>query len=335
MREINFMTISDDSYFIISYFSAKQLLKFYPQSRFFIYDWGLTNTQKQKILSISNTIIIDWNPNLNRERGGKTISDYEPGSYIPDGDYKTKEYLLNQKPFCILDCAYKINKNIIFLDGDAFLCESIDEIFELNIQLGVTIHSKRNTEILSKKFNQDARLNSGVIFFLMDNHLIQLIIKEWIEEIKRTKIYLMEQTALLNLIKKKRLCLNTAKIEEGLITFSENQIKLKNFSTNIYNYNGLDSADNNFNPYNIKIFHFTKYASWKYMIRKNIFELKFYIFYSKLISIIPSFLRKRISYYYFFNLIKKIADFRTQKNGISKIIQYLSKKSLNIFHKNL
>ncbi len=46
MRELNFITIADKNYYIFMNHSAKKISKFYPNSTFYIYDWGFTTNQK-------------------------------------------------------------------------------------------------------------------------------------------------------------------------------------------------------------------------------------------------------------------------------------------------
>ena len=59
IKEINFITIGDKNFFHIIHFSLKQLMKFYPECKFYIYDWGFTQSQKNKTLSYPISILID------------------------------------------------------------------------------------------------------------------------------------------------------------------------------------------------------------------------------------------------------------------------------------
>ena len=141
MREINFITIGDKNYFPLIHFSIKQIIKFYPTSKLFIYDWGFTTSQKKKISTYPNTILIDWTDKLDRENGYKSIRITR---HMKNRlKHLKKRFVdLNQKPFCMLDCAKRIKENLIFFDGDAILINPIDEIFEDNYDIGLTVNVK-------------------------------------------------------------------------------------------------------------------------------------------------------------------------------------------------
>ena len=85
----------------------------------------------KKIKTYPNTIIIDWTDKLEREHGYKTIKKIYDG-YLPLKDAgRKKEYLLNQKPACMLDCAKRVKENLIFFDGDIRLQKQILKIYFL------------------------------------------------------------------------------------------------------------------------------------------------------------------------------------------------------------
>jgi hypothetical protein len=54
-KKVNFVTIGDSAFFKTILLSAKQVSKFYPESKFFIYDWGFNKEQKKEIRFLSNT----------------------------------------------------------------------------------------------------------------------------------------------------------------------------------------------------------------------------------------------------------------------------------------
>ena len=66
MKKINFMTIGDKKYFPFINLSIKQVMKFYPSSKFFIYDWEFTRSQRKVIKSFHSTGLIDWTKKFNR-----------------------------------------------------------------------------------------------------------------------------------------------------------------------------------------------------------------------------------------------------------------------------
>ncbi|MFX1394858.1 MAG: hypothetical protein ACFFAH_14960 [Promethearchaeota archaeon] len=274
MKEINFMTIGDKNYFPLINFSIKKVLKFYPDSRLFIYDWGFTPSQRKKINSYSNTTLIDWANKIDRTSGYRNLKrSYEDSVFI-EVNFEKVDYLMNQKPVCILDCAKRIKENLIYFDGDAIIINPIDEIFEDNFDIGITITSKEllriskifqnifyekipetkdvikyakkmqeiyypsNFKLLAKMlstFKNIGNLNAGVIFFKLDSKHMQVFIQEWINEIKTHDVYLMEQYSLFNLINKRNKEVFDKSYNTGIISLSNVKFKIKSFPMMIYN----------------------------------------------------------------------------------------------------
>ena len=59
MNPLNFILIGDKNFFLLISYSIKLLIKFYPDSKFFIYDWGFTEAQKKILNSLPNLILIN------------------------------------------------------------------------------------------------------------------------------------------------------------------------------------------------------------------------------------------------------------------------------------
>ena len=310
MEKLNFITIGRAAYFPYVNFSAKQLMKFYPNCKFFIYDWGFTPYQKNILKSYPISILIDWYDKIDWKFGYKTITKEFEGYNFPI-DIKTQrqnEYIMNQKPECILDCSKRINKNLIYLDGDAFLINKIDDIFEYNFDIGVTIRIKHELEKLRKR-EIIGEINAGVIFFLLDSKSIQLFTKEWIREIQASKRIWQDQTSLITLINKRNEEILKEYYNEGIIRISNIDFKIKAFPCDIYN---LYSIEKGYDDKKVKILHIKGY------IRRNeIFDrikgIKRHLFYSKFLKIFPKFLINRVikfigekTFIYFINHDKKI-----------------------------
>ncbi|KKK58376.1 hypothetical protein LCGC14_3045050, partial [marine sediment metagenome] len=102
MPDINFITIGDKNYFGFVLHSIKKIELFYPNCKFFIYDWGFTKRQKLILSSYTITILIDWTHKIDKEEGYKSIKVKYKG-YQPSSDFRKYEYIWNQKPICILD----------------------------------------------------------------------------------------------------------------------------------------------------------------------------------------------------------------------------------------
>ena len=242
MPDINFITIGDKNYFGFINHSLKRTMSYYPYCKFYVYDWGFTEKQKKIINSYPITILIDWTHKIDKEEGYKSIKVKYKG-YQPSSDFRKYEYIWNQKPICILDCAKRVKENLIYLDGDAFLINPIDEIFEQHFDIGVTLNSKREFE-KAKKYNYISPLNAGVLFFICDSKSIQLFIQEWLNQIKITKRIWIEQTALSLLLEKNNKGIFSRAENTGIVITPDKKLKVKIFPSRVYNahllYQGFD-----------------------------------------------------------------------------------------------
>ncbi len=291
MKEINFVTMCDKNYFPYVNFSAKQLMKFYPNCKFFIYDWGFTQPQKNILKSYPITILVDWYEKIDWEFGYKKITEKFEG-YIPPHDnlvQRKNEYLYSQVPVCILDCAKRINENLIVLDGDAFLINKIDEIFEDNFDIGVTLRPKDEIE-RARKMGIEAELNTAVIFFKLDSKRMQLFIEQWIRDIETSKKAWVDQTSLITLIKQRKRNILTDYYNKGIISISNIEFKIKTFPCNIY---GLYQIEKGYNDKKVKILHI-KSERRKENIRERIRGIRIYLTISKILKILPKLIRNRI-----------------------------------------
>lgn len=312
MSDLNFLTIGDRKFFPIINFSVKKVLEFYPRSKFYIYDWGFSNSQKEVLSSYSITEIIDWKLNLDIESGFKEIITNYKG-YNPKKDIRLKEYLLIQKPNCILDCTKKIIKNLIFLDGDSFLINPIDELFNLDFQVGVTILSK---EMINKamKIGVKKGINSGVIFFKMNSELIHEFVEKWLEQIKITNRIYIEQTALTLLIEQENPGIYNSYYNEGYLKILNKTIKIKTLPFELYNFFKIEDG---FDINKTKILHLKGRIS---RFRELIIQFKLRYFISNFTKIFPKKIRKMIDSTI---ELKILADFIFHKNTIRSIVLIL------------
>jgi len=274
-KQINFMSIGDTAFFPSIECSVKQVNKIYPQAQFFIYDWGFDSKQVERLRSYNNVRIIEWKHRINYKNDFCSLKSEEDFKLKMDwksfirkyvlrdkeylmsprtklGLYRQKEYLLCQKPYCMLDCAERIEGKLIFLDGDAFLINKIDEVLNDVFDIGVTLRPKEEMEKGRAKVNCNM-LNSGVIFFNSNSEKIQMFIKTWIERMERTKEYMMEQTALTILIGETGKDIYDGYFKEGILKIRDCEIICKVLPCEKYNYNwierGFDKEEN-------KILHF-------------------------------------------------------------------------------
>ena len=330
MKEINFITIGDNNFFPFIHLSIKKLIKFYPLSKIYIYDWGFNHLQRKKLESYYNTIIIDWTAKLNKFNGYKEIIKNYQG-YNPPFDYRLKEYLFNQKPICILDCSKRINENLVYLDGDAILINPIDEIFKNDFDIGITTVPKTIIDRENKDYLRI--LNAGVMFFNLNSKKMQIFIQEWIKKIEIVREFLIEQTSLFYLIKDKNNDIFRKENNVGTIELSKISYKIKNFSCLKYNYYFYWFRYNyplfkyRYQNKKIKILHFIKSEDYTifFQIKEYIREIKLRDIILKLLKFFPP----RIKYYleksYFLNLIAKLIIKYLNFYNIINIISELAK----------
>jgi hypothetical protein len=314
MPELNFITIGDKNFFPFINFSIKKIMNFYPSCKFFIYDWGFTQKQKNIINLYPITILIDWNNKLDRNFGYKHIIRSYKG-FNPEQDHRKKEYLWNQKPHCLLDCTKRVKENLFYLDGDVILINKIDEILKDNFDIGVTMHPLERIEWL-KSIDFLDTINAGVIFFKLPAESMRLFIEEWIKEIKLTKRLMIEQSALTSLITRANGEIFRKYYNKGIIELSNNKkILIKTFPSEIYNFHPVSQG---YNDKKVKLIHFCGYGvpnplytnrELHIRIINTIKEIKFRDIYSKFLNLLPQFIRTYVKRLFPVKLLLKIFIF--------------------------
>ena len=268
MDDLNFVIMGDEKFFDCILLSMRQAQKYYPDSKLYIYVWGFTREQVVKLgQEIDNVHIIDWKGIFNSVRAvhvltfqywfKQVIKKYlffsdgpKDSLYERVSKFKRHEYLLVQKPFCMLDCAQRIRGKMVVLDGDAILVNRIDELLTDNFDVGVTL--RRMHEIRYGK-NECQVLNSGVIAFNGTNDKTISFIKKWIQTMQFTYEYLIEQTALTRMIGKENPGIYCKYYQTGVVNASGKSVVVKIFPCEVFNFNwieeGVDKSKN-------KIVHF-------------------------------------------------------------------------------
>lgn len=325
MEEINFITIGDKNFFSYVHFSIKQLMKFYPNCNFFIYDWGFTEDQREKIKSYPISVLVDWKDKIDRESGYKSVKDVSEG-YFPKWDYKQNEYYWNQKPICILDCSKRIKKNLFYLDGDSFLINKIDEIIEDDFDIGVAMASKEETKAL-KTIGIIGILSGGVIFFKTDSHKIEIYVQEWLKEIKSSKRYLAEETALYSIINQRNKEICKEYYNQGIVEISNTKFKVKTFPCLLYNFSTIYFG---YDPNKVKILHFVSIRT-KEKLKLYIKEARFRAIYRNVLRLFPSKLRKYIEKIFYIENIKRPFLFPEKFKWIKSNILAIPKKFRNSY----
>ena len=273
----SFLCVADSRFFLPLKVSVSQAQRFYPECKFIIYDWGLTDEQTKHLTNQKNVVIRSWefkyadlNFNLstlqtlqyllraqtlkqlaaNIIKRPKTLFKADPLFNV----YSFGQKMYN-KMLCIQDSLSKSDEKLLVIDADAFLINSIDEILNDDFDLGVTV--RRQPEF-NFKYNECTILNGGVVFLFGSSETNTLIVQDWLNEfLNNTEIH-NEQTALTRLIQRQ---LGIAVFEEletkhTLATSNETRYSLRLLSCDKYNFNWIEEYVKNPNKNSIKILHF-------------------------------------------------------------------------------
>ena len=262
------VTIADSNYFPSVAISAMQASKFHPESAFIVYDWGLKSFEKV-FLRNHGARIVDWQsrfvelpiPSFSIPKRIRSIvkSDARTRSKlklardtIVDGitnKRRNREWLYAQKPYVLAHCSeHSPDGTILFLDGDAFLVNSIEEFFSEPSELKVTIRRK---EEISFAFGYCRVINAGVIGIAGSENTRRKIISEWIKKMQELVDDCVEQTALTRLIYGKSCVAVPEEIRR--VKMRQGSFKAKILECDTYNYNWIEEG---VNPDKNKIVHF-------------------------------------------------------------------------------
>lgn len=248
MKKFSFLTIGDKKYFDTILISAKQAKKIYPDSRFFIYDWGFTPEQiislkkntnveivKWNILRLELSLIIRWAYAMVR---GRLLGNKFMASLQPIRNIKIENLYVN-KVFCFLDYIKRFGGNFIFLDGDAFIINSFDELLKQDFDICVTL--RRKSEI-NLGIGGCSALNAGVIFFLGGTEKNKEFINLWIKKINKTEERWIEQTALSRMLLDANPTIFDDFYKETILNADNGNVKIKILPCEIYNYNWIEEG---------------------------------------------------------------------------------------------
>lgn len=254
--KISFLTIGDFKYFSTIIISARQVKKYYPESTFFIYDWGINEKQKEELTKIGNvSFIYLTKTEVNSElkisnyfiikENLKLLRNFKKPTFLKNQMIKESNFM--NKLICINNFAGKSKEPFIYLDADAFLIKDINEIVESNeFDVGFTI--RRESE-LSLATNNCKLLNTGVIFFLGSKEKRVLLTKGWLCHALETNELIREQTSISRLLFKNKEDLD----RDNFKLFG---CRVKIFSCEIYNYNWIEKFITDREKSKVKILHF-------------------------------------------------------------------------------
>ncbi len=150
---------------------------------------------------------------------------------IFDRDIKINSDLFGSipyKPTLIKKSLNLGNKNVTWMDADAFAIRSFNEVYDDDFDIAVTMRSQTERSVDVPIFT--GLLNAGVCFFKNTDNSKKFV-DMWINELDKT-MYFSDQEAL------NRLVLNCCTLEEDCYNniYSLDGIKIKILKTSEYNY---------------------------------------------------------------------------------------------------
>lgn len=164
------------------------------------------------------------------------------------GGYRSKSLF---KPDIVKHCLEKHREFTVYLDGDALLCDRIDEVATNDYDIGVTLRRFSEIENEWHKENIDIvkYVNAGVIFF-NPTEATSRFVDLWMKTTVEVK---NDQKALNQLV-----CPDHYPETDSIHTL--NGVRIKYFSGDQYNFYYFDESLSR----NIKILHFKGPVRWFY-----------------------------------------------------------------------
>lgn len=169
------------------------------------------------------------------------------------------ENMFVQKVVCLLEASRRIgNHPFVFLDADAFLFETIDELFELEADVAMTIVP---TDKIDFARNHCVVINSGVIAFGARADARQALLDAWYEKVLETTETWREQTALVRFLESRSETLFAAGRTESL-RIGEHDVAIAILPCEEYNLYHIyeDYRDRPEDIPRAKVYHFANLA---------------------------------------------------------------------------
>jgi hypothetical protein len=259
MGKLNFMTMGDDNFFHTIKYSVGQVARLYPEAHFFVYDWGFTEPQVSDLAGDKVTIV-PWVKKAHHLPFKTYVGVFRPLVFrktrwlIRSGFRRLQRnlFIFTQKPFCIQDCLRRSSGDLVFLDGDAFIVDRIDEVLGQDFNVGVTLR-RQHEIVFPAKNGVCSALNVGVMFFKGSMSVLEAFIERWNTEIEVTRDYCMEQTALSNIVARIRKDIYDGYNKTGVLETRGERVKIKVLPCEEYNFNWIEEG---FDRQKNKILHF-------------------------------------------------------------------------------
>ncbi len=269
----SFMTVANEQYFETLLISVKQVKKFYPNSTFYIYDWGLTDRSKKALELVGNIKLIEWKllfVDIHTERSIRfqflksltILRDAVINILRNQTTNKSLDNILDAQKFemklynnflCIENFQKNVPGQFIFIDADAFLIDSVDELLDGSFGIGLTVRRKHE---FSYAHNDCAVLNGGVLFFFGNDDKNASFIKAWHMEIDETRETICNQTSIVRMLRKKQKDIfeNTNTINQ--VTLAGNRVNIKILPCDVYNFSWIEEFNTQQHIGKVKVLHF-------------------------------------------------------------------------------
>ena len=194
--------------------SIRQALRYYPDAKYYVYGCDLKPETLAKLKAISPSVVVhEWTllylpvaVKYNRRFARMKmlgmlrdlIKSYLTGRFLN----KSMESLFAAQRFEVIiqnklrvikhhNDTYK--KPFVFIDADAFLINSFDELLDSSFDIGFTVREKSRH---SYAHNRCALLFAGIFWFLGNYERNRAFIDEWCGEARKTDEINSEQTSL-------------------------------------------------------------------------------------------------------------------------------------------
>lgn len=224
------MMAVDAAYLRMAIVNLERLSQLYPNSRVLIYDYGLTDGQKQRIgEQYQNAEVVPWEarfydtPNrtwrLPPEEALRRVRDYVtrfprwrkksakfvikrfPGSRWARRVYEQYdrwENLVLQKVACLLDASKKVGPApMVFLDADAIIFRRLDVLENIDFDIGLMVE-RPDSQIFSA--DMCTGIKTGVIFFGANEEARIVFLENWWLKCLSTARRYTEQSGLFGLL---------------------------------------------------------------------------------------------------------------------------------------
>ncbi len=265
--ENSIITMGDTNYFPTIALSALQARKLHPECKFAVYDWGFTDGERRFLRDEAKVITIDWRTQFvdialpssimriwSILTGGaplrvKQVLLREAINDLIKNGRQGKEWLLAQKPYALLDWSNRVGAGgMLFLDGDAFLMGRIDEVWDDQCDMSVTV--RRENEI-NFAYGHCQVINTGVLAFNGNPRDRGNIIQGWIDRMQEKFEYLIEQSAMTRLVFEREQQLVRGGVKEFVAKAGCYSARILDCDT--YNYNWIEEG---VDPTRNKVVHF-------------------------------------------------------------------------------